>query len=133
MNLLRYKRLKVKFVFDFITDISKYKSKKLFKTIRNYSIIFLLVIIVLYNVHKPFMDIFSLKSLIITYIISLGLSVLITIIYRALRVIIYFKKSSKQRINSDFIKSVTVYAVGYRKKNKITVDEYLFILDNMKW
>lgn len=133
MNLLRYKRLKVKFVFDFIIDISKCKSKKLFKTIRNYSIIFLLVIIVLHNVHKPFMDIFSLKSLIITYIISLGLSVLITIIYRALSVITYFKKSSKQRINSDFIKSVTVYAVGYRKKNKITVDEYLFILDNMKW
>lgn len=133
MNLLKYKRLKVKFVFDFITDIDKSKSKKLFKTTRNYSIIFLLVIIVLHNAHKPFMDMFSLKSLIITYIISLGLSILIALIYRALRVITYFKKSSKQRVNSDFIKAVTVYAVGYRKKNKITVDEYLFILDNMKW
>ena len=79
------------------------------------------------------MEMFSLKSLITTYIISLGLSALITISYRALKIIAYFRKSSKQRINSDFIKAVTVYAVGYRKKNKITVDEYLFILDNMKW
>lgn len=133
MNLLKYKRLKVKFVFDFITDIGKSKSKKLFKTTRNYSIIFLLVIIALHNAHKPFMGMFSLKALIITYIISLGLSILIALIYRALRVITYFRKSSKQRVNSDFIKAVTVYAVGYRKKNKITVDEYLFILDNMKW
>lgn len=133
MNLLKYKRLKIKFIFHFITDIGKYKSKKLFKTVRNYSIIFLLVIIVLHNAHKPFMEMFSLKSLIITYIISLGLSALITISYRALKIIAYFRKSSKQRINSDFIKAVTVYAVGYRKKNKITVDEYLFILDNMKW
>lgn len=133
MKLSRYKKLKRKFVLDFISDMGKYKSKRLFKTIRNYSIIFLLIVEIFINMKKSFIEIFSVNHLIIVYIASLSLAMLAYGMYRILVVIKYFKRSSKQKVNSDFIKSVTIHAVGYRKKNKITIDEYLFILDNMRW
>lgn len=115
--------------------MNRRKLKRKFKKFSNgIYIIWLVISLYLFLVDRETFYIFtSVYWIIIFYVLVNTINFILRYIIEIVLFVEYLSVNSYGIINKDFVKSVNINAISLRKRELITVGEYLNILKNMFW
>lgn len=132
---LKFIILKILFTYYFFRGMNRRKLKRKFKKFSNgIYIIWLVISLYLFLVDRETFYIFtSVYWIIIFYVLVNTINFILRYIIEIVLFVEYLSVNSYGRINKDFVKSVNINAISLRKRELITVGEYLNILKNMFW
>ncbi|WP_304428025.1 hypothetical protein [uncultured Clostridium sp.] len=135
IDSLRFKIFKIRFTYYFFRDFNRRKLRRIFKKINNgIYITWIVISLYLFLVDRElFYDFTSAYKITLFYVLVNIISYIVRHLIKLILFLEYLNTNNYKRINKDFIASVNINAISLRKRELITIGEYVSIVDNMLW